>query len=220
MRAMSLKLGYLVACLVMYVFPTGASADPTTFFPSVEISEDDRLSGEYYLLAQNCHFELSQYIPNRKSATKTLITKFDLSYYDTDPPFVNAPYSDAPVSTRHNMVWFAKDVTEVDLESVNAPLRAARLTFPERRNLTSAASIEKSRRLVSLLGRIENGESGQFAAHNHSKTIFLEGSPTLVSVHIPRAFVLPIERGDAQNLIAAINLYRLEHCSAQSSDGE
>lgn len=126
---------------------------------------------------------------------------------------MNAPYSDGPLSSRHTLVWFADGMSDADLEHMNIPLRNARLSFAERRNIDTLAAREKQARLQELLGEIEAGNFGKFAAQNHGVYFNVEGSKYEVGrVWVARAFQLPVERDDALKLIIEMNSYRLDHC--------
>ncbi len=198
--------------LAVLLLPANALADPAQFFPSLGINEDDRLDGEYFLNVEDCKFELTVYVPTRMNPSRIKYSTFDLAQYETNPLFVNAPYPDAPLSTRHNVLWFAKSIDDIELAEVSDALAETRLTFQDRRDLSSKSSAEKLERLGRVLEKIEAGEFGSFAEYNYSTT-YLQDAQLLTSVRILRAFVLPVERDDAQALIAAIDLYRSDNCS-------
>ncbi|WP_172971470.1 hypothetical protein [Palleronia sp. THAF1] len=126
---------------------------------------------------------------------------------------MNAPYSDGRLSTRLNVVWFADDVSDADLEHVNVPLRDAGLSFAERRDIDTVAAREKQTRLRELLTEIEAGDFGAFAAQNHTVSFNVEGSELeIAGVRVDRAFQLPVERDDATQLIYEVKNYRMDHC--------
>ncbi len=213
---MSLNQLYKSACIVSLLisaFPANVHSEPTGFFPSVRIHEDDGVLGEYELRVVGCSFEISRYAPSRAAPRWILKTLFDLSYYDTSLSRVNAPYPDSRLSSRHTVVWFADVISDADLEHVNIPLRDARLSLAERRNIDTVAAREKQARLGELLAEIEAGNFGAFAGENHTVSYNVQGEDLeLVGVWVPRAFHLPVEREDARQLISEMNTYRLEHC--------
>ena len=206
------KSAWVVSFLIS-VFPANVHSEPTGFFPSVRIHEDDGLRGEYELRVDGCSFEISEYTPSRAAPLRILKTLFDLSYYDTSLSRVNAPYLDDRLSSRHTVVWFADGISDADLEHVNVPLRDARLSFAERRTIDTVAAREKQVRLGEMLAEIEAGNFGTFASQNHTISYDVEGEGLeLGSVWVARAFQLPVERDDARQLISEMNTYRLEHC--------
>jgi len=213
MTYLKLITGCLVAVLFVLTYTSRAYANPLSFFPSSEIHEDDGISGEFHLQASNCSFKLTKYFPNHTRTKRITITIFDLAYFETDPMFVNPPYFNARLSTRHTVAWFARSVINTDLENVQSPLREARLSLIDRRKLTSEPVIQKRLRLASILKRIENDEYGHFAARNHSKTFAVNDKLELIAVTVSSGFWLPIERDNARQLIKEMNDYRLKNCS-------
>ncbi|QFU09510.1 hypothetical protein PARPLA_01307 [Rhodobacteraceae bacterium THAF1] len=202
-----------ITSLFVSIFPTIALSDPTDFFPSVKIHEDDSIRNEYEMRVVGCSFEITEYTPSRSTPRFISKTIFDLSYYDTSLSRVNAPYSDGRLSTRLNVVWFADDVSDADLEHVNVPLRDAGLSFAERRDIDTVAAREKQTRLRELLTEIEAGDFGAFAAQNHTVSFNVEGSELeIAGVRVDRAFQLPVERDDATQLIYEVKNYRMDHC--------
>lgn len=205
---------YCIASFLTVVLPSSIHSDPADFFPSVPIHEDDRLHGEYELRTRGCSFQITEYTPSRLAPRRITRTVFEISYYDTGIDRVNAPFQDAPLSSRHTLVWFANDVSNDDLVDVKIPLRDARLSFVERRNINSVAAKDKQARLTELLTKIKTGNFGTFAAQNHAVSYKVVGSKhEVVAVMVGRTFQLPVERDDAQHLIMGMNSYRLENCS-------
>lgn len=202
-----------VAFALGLTLPSAAQADPLNYFPSVPVHEDDGLRGVFDLNADGCFFELTRYAPSRVAPHSIPKTRFDLSRYDTDPARVNAPLPSVRQSSRHTIVWFASDMTDADLDPVNTPLRDARLTFDERRNMDLTTAREKQTRLTDLLARIDAGRFGTFAAQNHTVTYVVEGvTPEITGVFVARAVHLPVRRDDGLTLVNAMHAYRLANC--------
>lgn len=203
------------AALLMSYAASVAQADPTVFFPSSPIHEDDGLSAEYDLKALGCAFELMEYWPSHSAPRRITTTVFDLSDYDTNPMRVNGPYPNAPLSSRHNLVWFAADVTEAQLVGVNLKLRDARLSLRELGHLDTPSARKKRAHLRDLLKEVASGGFGDFVERNHTASYRVAaGEKVLVGVSVSRALRLPAEREAAGSLKHAMDSYRADVCPA------
>ena len=189
------------------------SADPSDYFPSVPIHEDDRVIGETHLELLGCKLTMTQFNPSSDSPLTVTITSINLLDFITNPVHINLPHASSSLSTRHMLSWFAFQMNDMRAEYANELLRFARLSFTDQRNLSDPKVAQKVQQIKSLLERIERGEFGGFAKANLTKR-FRRGEHGLVPIgaSVAVSFQIPVQKHHAIAIVREIASHRSKFC--------
>lgn len=193
-----------VALVLMSCSKAAAETELDQFFPSNPIHEDDRLSGNFGAIIENCSVKLIEV-----SGSFATVRLFDVQSYETDPGSLAWPYG-KQLSTRYNVTWFAQDqILDQTIEELNGKLRELRISWRDRGTLSPSELQGKSNILKNWLSEISSGGHGSFARQNHTMQYLTDDQPLLISVRINTVMEFPVRAGDMPLLAHAMYRHAL-----------
>lgn len=191
----------MIWAVILVVWTCGqavAENEIQQFFPSGPIHEDDRLTGHFEMATEGCNVELTE-----TTGAFTTVGRFDVQSYETDPGRLFGPNA-TRLSTRYNFVWPTRSgAPDSIIEELNSDLWQLRISWRDRRTLSSDQVRAKSLELENWLSEIRSGEHGQFAQRNHTAR-YLADDGFLVSVLINTAIEMPVRASDMSSLAHAM----------------